>query len=489
MEDDRANATLKKQEKGPLDRFKNQNLLLKKFGQDGLRVYSAIGTGKTAGEVLAETGISEERFVAVLAFMEQNAIISIIAEREAPAPKTAPEQIEPSISPRGRTVRREEEQQITPEIQPEEPATQDSSSSDEITPIQPITPKGKTSSRAKIEPEEGGIEPISPIRSEYSPEVKKPSRGRVPPLSEPEPEPEPEAAPEEAPAPTPEPEPEAPIKPSERTKEAPRSGPEPPPNLSPLEKIIFGKYGETGVRVYNLIDGEKTAEEILNETGISEVQLVEMLEFMDTQGIIKLEKPETAKPEPSPAPASDEFKPIVEEVPEAIVSESEAPGAGESLGIIPIDLVAKANMSMFQSIETQGRMLAKFGNTGKALFAMIDGQKDIIDLCLFTRLSFVELDSMFAFLGKRGAILFRPLTREEVKAKYGEDGFTVYKRYGRDGILLYELIGKEASLKDIILGSRIDPARGVEIFMFIHEVLGLEIPFDRDIIYKQLGLA
>jgi hypothetical protein len=50
------------------------------------------------------------------------------------------------------------------------------------------------------------------------------------------------------------------------------------------------------------------------------------------------------------------------------------------------------------------------------------------------------------------------------------------------------MIGKEASLKDIIAKSKVDADRAIDIFVFIHKVLGLDIPLDRDMIYRQLGL-
>lgn len=60
---------------------------------------------------------------------------------------------------------------------------------------------------------------------------------------------------------------------------------------SKYEKAVHEKYGRTGVQVYRMADGKKTGEEILKETGISEDRLIEMLQFMDKKGIIKLEKP------------------------------------------------------------------------------------------------------------------------------------------------------------------------------------------------------
>lgn len=40
-----------KLEKGPLQRFKNQNLLLKKYGEIGLQIYKAITGKRTATEL------------------------------------------------------------------------------------------------------------------------------------------------------------------------------------------------------------------------------------------------------------------------------------------------------------------------------------------------------------------------------------------------------------------------------------------------------
>ena len=111
-----------------------------------------------------------------------------------------------------------------------------------------------------------------------------------------------------------------------------------------------------------------------------------------------------------------------------------------------------------------------------------------VDLSLATGLSFFDIDAILAYFGKKGFVNFRQLAREEIKKKYGEDGFAIYKRFGREGLLLYEMIGKEASLKDIIIKSRVDPERAIDIFMFIHKVLGLDVPLDRDLIYRQIGL-
>lgn len=57
------------------------------------------------------------------------------------------------------------------------------------------------------------------------------------------------------------------------------------------EKIIFDKYGEQGLKVYELINGKTQVTEILAKTGIEKPKLVEILDFMDAEGIIRLDYP------------------------------------------------------------------------------------------------------------------------------------------------------------------------------------------------------
>jgi len=57
------------------------------------------------------------------------------------------------------------------------------------------------------------------------------------------------------------------------------------------EKIIFDRYGEQGLEVYELIDGKTPVAEILLRTGLSDPKLFEILDFMDAKGIIRLDYP------------------------------------------------------------------------------------------------------------------------------------------------------------------------------------------------------
>ncbi|MCX8197881.1 MAG: hypothetical protein N3F07_01660 [Candidatus Micrarchaeota archaeon] len=397
---------LKRESRTSLQAYRDQSLLQRRFGDVAVKLYNLIDSGKTASELMAQLKISEEQFMQILEFMNNNAMVSVV--QEAPQEgKAAARQAPPAGSG--------------------EPGGQ--------------------------EGEEGQEKPESP-----------------PAIS--------------------------------------------PEKLSPLEKAIFEKYGEIGVRIYSMIDGEKTAEEILKQTGVSEAKLVEILEFMDQRGIIKLENPSEAKQQESPSGQSPEtesqteepaleprFKPLIEEEPEEKPfvppkpppkkppekeqkHEEEVPAEE----IVMVDVPSINKLSIMQHALFFAELSTKFDKKAKSLMDSVDGQKDFIDLSLSTGLSLYEIDAIMAYFGKKGFLSFRQLSREEIKKKYGEDGFAIYKRFGRDGLLLYEMIGKEASLRDIIVKSKLDPDRAIDILIFIHKVLGLDIPIDRNVIYRQLGL-
>ncbi|MEM4554555.1 MAG: hypothetical protein QXT25_01765 [Candidatus Anstonellaceae archaeon] len=372
----------------PLQAFKDQSLLRRRFGEQAVKLYNMIGSEKTAAEIMDELKIPEETFAQILEFMNNNGMIRVAQEGEALPDDQLP---------------------------PEKDAEQES-------------------------------------------------------------QPEPQL---------------------------------PPSSLSPLEKIIYDKYGSIGVKVYHLIDGEKTAEEIIKQTGISEAKLVEILEFLDEKGIIKLESPTTSatatlgsESEEEQQPAYEpRFKPMIEETPEEKPVEAPKPQPKPpqlpkkeekkeepAEDIVMIDVPQMTNLSFVQKAVMLAELSLKFPKEARKLVSLVDGKKDFVELAIATGLSFFEIDSIFAYFGKKGFFTFRVLSREEVKNRYGEDGFAIYKKYGRDGVLIYEMIGKESSLKEIITKSKLDVDRAIDIFLFIHQVLGLDIPLDRDLLYKQLGL-
>ncbi len=469
--------------KTSLQTFKDQSLLRRRFGDDAVRLYNSCEGTKTALQLMDELGMSEEAFVSILEYMNNNGMVSV---SQGPASKITPPQLS-RISP--------------PAISPSAAYSPPSQSTFARTP--PIPPR--KSERQGMEEEGLGGKPAAgdeeiEEKEDESGEAGEgigPSRGKSArfergiggnsPADEREKDFSPRASQEEK-------------------KEADVS------LMSPLEKVLYEKHGELGVQIYNLIDGEKTAEEILRQTGVSESKLVEILEFMDEQGIIKLEKPPSSEPEPSdetpeeppaekkPEPAREpRFKPIIEEDPEEKPfvapkappkvpnqQKEEEEEADELL--VPVDVPAMAKLSLTQQAVLFAELATRFGKSAQELVKHIDGKHDFVELSLSCSLSFFDIDTILAYFGKKGFVTFRQLTRDEIKKRYGEDGFAIFKRYGRDGLLLYEMIGKEASMKDIIVKSKLDPNRAIDIFVFIHKALGLDIPLEKNIIYRQLGL-
>jgi hypothetical protein len=428
---------LKKNEQGPLDKFRNESLIYKQFGGDGVRAYAAISPGIRARDLLMQLGMDEGKLMELLDFMDANHLISVQHAAIAPAPKPTYESMRKA----------EAEHEIVTEISEREHEM-----------AQP-EPEARRPAQSPYSP---ASQPSAPAPSPYAPAPAQPSSF--------------------APAPR------APYSAYSRPSEemitevrpagpAAPSGEIPTSTLSPLEKTIYQKFGRIGLTVYNLIDGEKTAEEILNETGISEVKLVEILEFMDKEGIIRLEKPVEEKAEPEkPKPR---FEPMLEEKREAEETiESEA---------VPIDLPLKHNQGLIKDLMLQGELLLRFPSFGLKAYNAMDGQNDVVQLASVTGASMEQLDVLLAFLGRRGGALMRPLKPKEVRVKYGDDGLAIYKKYGREGMLIYELIGKEGTVREIVLKSKIEKARAVDIFIYIHKVLGLELPVDRQTLLQQIG--
>lgn len=61
--------------------------------------------------------------------------------------------------------------------------------------------------------------------------------------------------------------------------------------LTQVEKLISDRYGDKGLVVYNLVDGNNAATEIMHQTGFTQGEVVEILGFLDAHGIIALNYP------------------------------------------------------------------------------------------------------------------------------------------------------------------------------------------------------
>ncbi|MEW6329301.1 MAG: hypothetical protein AB1468_04240 [Candidatus Micrarchaeota archaeon] len=366
MDDELLNNRVQKKELGTIERFKFQSALVKKFGDEGLRAYMKMGAKKTVKQVLDETGLAEDKLLAILDFMDSQGAVKF--EKPFKREQTAPE--------------------VTPEKPQEKPEERGEAKSEEI--------------------------------------------------------------------------------------------------MSPLEKTIFDKFGKVGVEVYNLIDGEKTAEEILKETGISESKLVEILEFMDEEGIIKLERPgagaggeREGEPEEIASPFAGPAAPLHDESPIPIDGE---------IRIIAVDVPIRRDIGIFKKAAVEAELLAKFQNDGRKLWKAIDNKRNTARIARETGLSLQRIDTILAFLVDKGAALVEPMTPDEIKREYGAEGMTIYNRFGRNGILMYELIDKRATIRDVLLASKLEPEKAVDIFLFIHKVLGIDLPIEKETLYRQLGV-
>lgn len=390
---------VKKIETGPLQKFKNQNIILKKFGKDSLKVYNKLDGTKTLVEIAKEIGLAEEKVIEMANFMVEKGLAVVKGGPE--------EKIEKKVEETGKE--KVEEAEIKPEIPKEEVAVK----------------------------KEEAIVSKEEIRPEIGPEEK----------------------------PTPE--------------RAEREDKE----LTPVDRIIYDKYGKIGLEVYNRIDGIRTAEQIMSEVGISEEKLVEILNFLEEKGIIKLEHPEKKK---KVEEKKEKFGPIIGELEE--VEEEEKPVAEVS----PIELPIKSKRTdVIKGIKARASILISYGNEGGKIFDSIDGKNDVIQISKKMRIPVYTVKKVMKDLEKEGVIVLKPLTRKEIRKRYGEDAYMIFKKYGLEGVMLYELIGGEMNFKqmaDMIYANKEEVGNVVDIFLFIHKVLGIELPVDKELLYTQLGL-
>ena len=264
---------------------------------------------------------------------------------------------------------------------------------------------------------------------------------------------------------------------------------------SASEKKVFDKFGMPGVEVYRLTDTVSTPDEILDKVEITPEELLEMLDFLRGEGLIGMEKAEKKE---APAPKYEEPEEMPAPVP--VAEEKKAPPApkpkGEKLEAVmvieeaaprPVYLPVKRALGLFGKLKAEAEMLRAFGQKGIHIYGMVDGDKTTVRLAKETRYGFVFLDKVLDFLSGLGAIELKQVGNEGIKERYGEEGVAINDVYGREGLLIYELIDKRATIKEIIAASGVAPKKGVEIFGFIHKILGVDIPFDSHALLRQMG--
>lgn len=484
---------IKKNEKGPLQRFKNQNLILKKFGDLGLSVYKAITGKRSLSELKNDVSVDPKLFDQMIEFMEKNELIIL----ESTSPKE--EVSEPS-------------EQATEDIPPEpEPPKKKSSSKKKVVedlPPEPEIPKEETT------PEPNYIESTSSFDDEIKPiDLDLPSDSKKKKSSD-EPEPldfvetpkEPESLEPSSPEPTPEPD----ISPIENVSSSQNS------SLGTLEQIIFDKYGDLGLKVYSLIDGQRTAEEIMRQTGLTESKLVEILDFLDEQGIIKLDYPKNNSSSNNFSSSSNQnafsggssysgqpnYSNTQPSYPSYNTQQTQQPSSGggftpmiegetkndeNSPVPFPVEIYSKAPVDIVRAVQIKTKILLKYGDKGNKIMDMVDGKNDVLDISLKLSIPLYTVYELINFMMENGLLIRRAASRVEVKSKYGDEGYTIYKRYGREGLLFYELVGKEMGIKAMADMVSKDKNKILEMFIFIYQVLGVELPVDKNLLAKELN--
>jgi len=257
---------------------------------------------------------------------------------------------------------------------------------------------------------------------------------------------------------------------------------------SPAEKTVYEKFGDAGLKVYRLMDSVSTPEQIVEKAGISEDELLEMLDFMDKEGLIKLEKPAEEEQEPEELPEEYEAPEPEEEEPEEPEEPEPVEEPLEDFPKMPVVVPRKIKLGIFGRLKIEAELLKRFGQKGMHAYSMLDGKRNSVKLAKETGYPVSLIDDVLDYLQKENAVDLRELEDDEIRDQYGEEGVSIYDAYGRDGLLIYEMINKRATIKDIIKASGVDPRKGIQIFGFIHRVLGIDIPLDTQLLKRQLGV-
>jgi DNA-binding Lrp family transcriptional regulator len=409
--------------KTTLQRFKRQNHILKKFGKDGLKVLRTIDGKKSWKEIQEETGLDESFIEEIATWMKRNKYIEILPQINEEEEKKEIEE---------KDVGEEKVEDTEKIIEPEEiegGGMGDAGAIMEISPISPeIQPSTKIDQEEKFrieateEAEEGGM--VQPVEEDV---------GEV------------------------------------------FGQEEEPEELSPEEKILKEKFGDVGVKVYRLIDGQRSAQEILEEVGISEDELINMLEYMERHGIIKLEH--EVEREKESKEGEGILSPLIGEKPirKGVIIESD-----------PVEIPTKKKTGLFNEITIKMKLLVNFGRDGLKVWNTIDGKKSDVDIMVSTRIPLYSVKDILSFLYENNVIDLHTMSRQEILKRYGDEAYAIYKRFGSTGVGLYEIIDYDLPLKEMARLTTPDKEKFVQIFSFIHHILGVDIPLDREIILNQI---
>ncbi|MFN3909817.1 MAG: hypothetical protein ACK4J0_01110 [Candidatus Anstonellaceae archaeon] len=257
-------------------------------------------------------------------------------------------------------------------------------------------------------------------------------------------------------------------------------------SLSAAEKEIFQKYGDIGLKVYSLIDGYRSAQEIMEEASISESLLIEMLNFMESKGIITLEDKSQDQDVNETRTILDNKKESPKRTPTSPFVETQ-PLPPSSKDIQPGEILVPSlkNLSVLDSTKLKVLLKLKY-NLSSDFLKFLDGKSDIIDLFFNFNLSIPKLKQILSELQQEGYLTLSSLSREEIENKYSHFGLTAYKKFGLDGVLLYSFIGKTTSLPKLIKKAELDVQKVSDILLFLSSILGVDLKIDKQKLLENL---
>jgi len=249
------------------------------------------------------------------------------------------------------------------------------------------------------------------------------------------------------------------------------------------ERKLREKFGEKGVKIYRLIDGRKNAEQIMKEVGVNEDTIIKVFEFMEKEGMIKLDHPGSK----SKSQAVEEKK-IKEETKRKMEPMSDM-GTSSTKKImiddkIPIDVPIIKKQSLPDKMALEAKLLARFGGKSLRINTKMNDEKDVVSLAIEMGISLDELDEILYSISNAGGCTFATLSNEDIKKRYGSEAFELYEEFGRDGIMLYELIGK-MNIMDIIKFTGLDARKAAKIIHKANLLLGID-DIDEETIYKSI---
>ncbi len=450
---------VKRREASPLQKFKDQTLITKKFGKKALLVYNAIPTSQTIDEreIENEVGIKGEELKKILEFMLEKGMI-----KEEKDEIEIEEKYEEKEEKAGVREEPQEKTEIV-EVSKKPPEKRNEVGEKKREGVKAEEAKGIE--KEVEEKEEIEIKPIQvPLKGEKeetfdTKEIKSETEG-----------------PKEKPIEKEEEIEKVEISPVGLTQEKIKGDEEEKneeidlKNLSPLEAEMYANYGKEGVIVYRKVKEGLTEAEILQEVKGDEVKIKGAINTLKELGYIS--KREEKKEE-----EREKFSPMMdygEETPLEIEEKDKIKYIKEIRGGF-----------LFKTKESIKCKL-KFKECGKVFNSLKKGA-DLIELLKTTKVPLSTLERILEFLEKEKLIELSYYNREEIKEKFGEDSYIMYKKYGKKGLVFYELIGEDMKLKEIATLLEIkDKEKVFEILSFIHELLNINVPLDKELIMKKL---